>query len=108
WVTCLAPKPDAATNHRNGGTSKTGDGKLRMSPAPRLIGTPRKRTIAAREVDHGSGHERRNAAGRRGATTSPPPRRPDAAAGGRDSARRRRCCDCCVAKIPNWYRAPSV
>jgi hypothetical protein len=28
-----------------------------FSVAPRLIGTPRKRTISAREVDHGQEHE---------------------------------------------------
>src|SRR3954469_22225228 len=39
------------------------------SPAAQLIGTPRKRTISAREVDHGQEHARWNAAGRRGATT---------------------------------------
>src|SRR5262249_53251925 len=35
------------------------------SPAPQLIGTPRKRTISAREVDHGQGHDYWKAAGRR-------------------------------------------
>src|SRR4051812_16012461 len=40
-----------------------------ISPAPQLIGTPRKGTISAREVDHGQEHARWNAAGRRGATT---------------------------------------
>src|SRR5215475_1257094 len=38
------------------------------SAAPHLIGTPRKRTISAREVDHGQGHDYWKAAGRRGAT----------------------------------------
>src|SRR5258708_27860230 len=38
------------------------------SPAPQLIGTRRRRTISAREVDHGQGHEHWKAAGRRGAT----------------------------------------
>ena len=42
--------------------------RTRRSPAPQLIGTPRKRTISVREVDHGQGHEHRKAAGRRGAT----------------------------------------
>src|SRR5262249_22798842 len=41
----------------------------RYSPAPQLIGTPRKRTISAKEVDHGQGHDYWKAAGRRGATT---------------------------------------
>ena len=41
----------------------------RPSPALRLIGTPRKRTISAREVVYGQGQERWNATGRRGATT---------------------------------------
>src|SRR5829696_305912 len=41
----------------------------RCSPAARLIGTPRKRTISAREVSHGRSSERCwSAAGRRGAT----------------------------------------
>jgi hypothetical protein len=35
----------------------------RKSPALQLIGTPRKRTISAGEVDHGQGHEHRSAAG---------------------------------------------
>ncbi len=44
--------------------SSTGPG----SPASRLIGTPRKRTISAREVCHGpSGERHRSAAERRGA-----------------------------------------
>src|SRR4051794_2149240 len=43
--------------------------RRRYSPAPRLIGTPRKRTISAREVSHGQSRERCwSAAGRRGAT----------------------------------------
>lgn len=41
----------------------------RQSPAPRLIGTPRKRRICAREVDHGPGQEHWSAAGRHGAST---------------------------------------
>ena len=41
----------------------------RISPAPRLIGTPRKRTISAKGVDDGREHEWRSAAGRGGATT---------------------------------------
>src|SRR5215469_14985843 len=43
-------------------------GESANSPALQLIGTPRKRTISAREVDHGQGHEYWKAAGRRGAT----------------------------------------
>src|SRR5262249_27695312 len=38
-------------------------------PRPKLIGTPRKRTISTREVDHGQGHDYWKAAGRRGAAT---------------------------------------
>src|SRR5215207_5013934 len=66
------------------------------SPAPRLIGTPRKRTVSAGGVNHGDGRD--GAAGGRGATarawrSGPRPRRSDVAAaqggGGAAAAARR-------------------
>src|SRR6478735_7201436 len=41
-----------------------------MSPAARLIGTPRKRTISAREVSHGRSNELGWSGARRGAGTA--------------------------------------
>jgi hypothetical protein len=49
------------------GAQRTARSSLQFTipSAMRLIETPRKRTISAREVGHGQGHERRNAAERR-------------------------------------------
>src|SRR6476646_6124872 len=41
-----------------------------LSPAARLIGTPRKRTISAREVSHGRSNELGWSGARRGAATA--------------------------------------
>src|SRR5260221_605978 len=69
-----APETDALTasvpanSEPTGGASKPADSAA-TSPASRLIGTSRKRTISAREVCHGRSNERRwSAAGRGGAT----------------------------------------
>ena len=58
------------------------------SPAARLIGTPRKRTISAQEVDHGRSDEwLKRGRARRSEHKSLAQRRPAAVAGCRDNAR---------------------
>jgi hypothetical protein len=67
-----AGRPERCLNKTDRALGRDGCNKISQaleSPAPQLIGTSRRRTISAGEVDHGQERERWNTAGRRGATT---------------------------------------